>query len=147
MNGLSAPVRRGLLIAAAVLIAVAAVWLLLLGNKEKNDRAYLEEVCERINEFGYDLRPSDLDLGYRSFESRPVSISEVMADRPDIDRIVELSRECGFRSDIDAVGGVEFYETLLDEETGMAVWLLNGKPELVYLIDRQSLSADSIKNK
>ena len=134
MNGMPAETKRALLIAAAVIFAAAMIWLLILES-----HSYTRAVCNRLNEFGYRVSPSDLySQGYGS----NASISELIEE--DISLAKELSQKAGFGADTETKGRVELLLYSVSDKEVMYIWLLDRQPQLVFIEDMENGSIRSI---
>lgn len=121
--------RQAGLIAAAVLLIIAIVWLVLLERKSP-----VRALCGRINEFGYSVSPNDFYLqGYGT----DVSIRELLENdgvsSEECGHLVELSRGCGFDGDIDKVGKVELLMWRPNDSSVMIAYTVDGTPELLFI--------------
>lgn len=125
MNGVSAKTRRSMFIAAGIIFAAALIWLAALES-----HSYVRAACRRINEFGYRLSPGDM---YSQSFGADTSIGDVI--EVDLSEAIELSRRCGFDSDIHKKGSVELLLCRLSEYRVMYIYLLDRKPELVFIED------------
>lgn len=128
MGDLSKKTRISLLAAAFAVLAIAAVWAVLLESK-----SYTRALCGRINEFGYSVTPSDL---YSQGYGRDTSIAEVMGGKLTDEEIltaVKLSEEKCFDARIDEKGSVELMLWNMDDNRVMVVYLLNREPQLVFI--------------
>ncbi len=113
---------------AAALLAAAAIWLILLESK-----SYSRAVCRRINEFGYNVSPSDF---YTQGYGVNTSIAEVVKE--DLAVIIRQSRACGFSADVNKVGAVELMLCKLDDTRVLFVYLVDKEPELVFIEDTET---------
>ena len=126
---MSAGTKRALLISAAVILAAAVLWRIMIEVKSP-----LRSVCAEINRFGYNTAPDDF---YLQGFGKSTSIRKLFTDdgltEDDIRAIVEISEDCGFDADIDTVGRVELLLWQMDESRVMIVYTLDGAAELVFI--------------
>ena len=128
MNGVSKKTRRSMLIAAALILSAAIIWLVLLES-----RSYTRAVCRRLEEFGYRLSPADF---YTQGFGAGTSISRVVG--VDLTEAAELSRACGFPGDTEKTGLVELMLCRLDGNRVLYVYVVDREPELVFIEDVSS---------
>lgn len=115
--------RYIMLSVAAALVLLAVLWAVF-----RAPSGALYTVANKINSFGYSFVPDDLLIAY---DNANISIAEVM-EGVDLEKAVEASRESGFPSDVDKVGGV----TLIlanDEGNIVTVYLVDGEIELGFI--------------
>ena len=123
MNGLSPKTRKNLLYASGIILLIAIVWLINLESK-----SYTRDLCTRINSFGYNVAPGDLNI--RSY-GKDISISEVMDE--DLFEVELLSAQCGFNADTAKKGLVELALWRVDEDRIMVIYLVDRTPELAFI--------------
>ncbi|MBO4562993.1 MAG: hypothetical protein J5772_05225 [Clostridia bacterium] len=115
--------RRTFLIAAAMIFAVAVIWLAILES-----RSYTRALCTKINSFGYHAAPSDF---YTRAYGGNTSINEVIGE--DLTEVIDASKKCGFEAEVEKVGKVELMLWDMDESRVMVVYLVDRVPEIVFI--------------
>lgn len=133
MENLSPKTKRSLLVAALLILAVAAVWLVLLES-----RSYTRALCRRINEYGFSVSPSDL---YTKGYGADTRIREVLSgelSEDEIENIAALSVQCGFGADLTTKGSVELVLWQIDDDNIMIAYLLDRSPQLVFIEDKSN---------
>ena len=131
---------RSMLIAAGAILLIALIWLALLESKSS-----VRAVCRRINEFGYSVSPGDLYLqGYGSDMNIRGLLEDKGITREEADKLIELSKSCGFGGDVDRNGKVELLIWQADGQRVMLIYTVDGAPELVFFESISSGEASAI---
>ncbi len=125
---MSSATKRALLITAAVILVLAAVWRVII-----DVRSPLRSVCESVNRFGYSVSPDDFFLqGYGDNTCIRDILAGELTDE-ETEHIVSLSQECGFGGDIEKTGRIELLLWQMDEDRVMIIYTADGIPELVFI--------------
>ena len=126
--------RLTLMIVALLLLFLVVLWLIF-----RSSNSELKIIADRINSFGYSFTADDLLVAY---DNSNTSIASVL-DGVDLDNAVRVSREAGFSSDVDKVGGV----TLIlanDGDDIITLYLVDGEIELCFV---QTIDGDAVSIK
>lgn len=118
--------RRVVFAVALCIIVLCTVWMLVRGTTSERNK-----VCGMLNEYGYSFYEDDLLI---AFDSADTTIKEVLADNTeaDMEKAVSVSKQAGFRSDVEKRGGV----TLMLAHDGtdvITLYLVDGEAELCFI--------------
>lgn len=137
MKDLPLKTRRAALLAAGVILLIAVIWLIIL---ESN--SYVRAACRSVNRFGYNTAPSDFYLRVCGTDTSVVKLTG-----RDCSEISELSKRCGFGGDADKTGKIELMLWNMDDDNVMYVYLVDKKPEIVFIEELSSGKVKSIDTK
>ena len=115
--------RLTLLCVAAGLLLLAVLWLVF-----RSPSSSLNIVANKINAYGYSFLPDDLLIAY---DNANTSIADVL-EGVDLEEAAQASREAGFPSDVNRIGGVTLM--LAEDPDGdiITIYLVDGEIELCF---------------